>query len=386
MRNIAISLFGILLGLALGYALIPLHTAAKIQDQAHEVIPIIPDRPMVLGFLPYWLLDKADKNYAQYINTLAYFSLTVDADGSIQKTTNPGEAEPGWHTLDAGLVDEVLAKTKKDTMTLSLVVFSGNNENIYNLMDEPEEHAQTMMNEVMPVMKEYGFTDLNIDIESVTEASPEAQLRFTRFMKIVRSELDKNKGLTLSIDVSPIALFRSYLVNAEQVAPLVDRFILMGYDYHYPGSSVTGPVAPQSGAGNISEIDTHVGVQKSLEIMPAQKIVLAIPVYGYEWESLDTFNRAATIPSSGLAASNRRVEEFLADCTNCIVKREDAAAESYVVYLDPETDTYHQIFYPDTAATQVKVDYAKKMKLGGIGIWALGYEGETILEPLKSYK
>ena len=113
---------------------------------------------------------------------------------------------------------------------------------------------------------------------------------------------------------------------------------------------------------------------------------MGIPLYGYEWETIDDFARAATIPGSGLVASNRRVEELLKDCEECQISREKEADEAYVVYQDTETGVYHQIFFPDKQATQAKADYAQKNKLGGIALWALGYEGDTILEPLKGYK
>ena len=39
-------------------------------------------------------------------------------------------------------------------------------------------------------------------------------------------------------------------------------------------------------------------------------------------------------------------------------------------------DSYHQIFYPDKQSTQVKVQFVKNEGLGGLALWALGYEGE----------
>ncbi len=56
----------------------------------------------VIGFLPYWLIDKADKDYSPYITTLTYFGLTVGPDGAIQKYIKPGEKEPGWYALESG--------------------------------------------------------------------------------------------------------------------------------------------------------------------------------------------------------------------------------------------------------------------------------------------
>jgi len=60
--------------------------------------------------------------------------------------------------------------------------------------------------------------------------------------------------------------------------------------------------------------------------------------------------------------------------------------ESYLIYHNQATNTYHQIFYPDEGAMAAKVELAKKYNIGGVALWALGYEGKTILNPLIEYK
>lgn len=386
MLKAIVILIGTIIGLVASYFYFNPQGIDLPSYEAEEILPEIALERSVIGFLPYWLLDKADKDYSPYIHTLAYFALTPEGDGSIQKFTNPGEAEPGWYSLQKGKGGRILSEAKSNNIKLSLVIFSGSEETIAELISEPEVHAQTMMDEVIPVMKKHQFTDLNIDIESVKLASEEARVNFTRFVSEVKKQMDSNQVGTLSIDASPTVFIKKYLVDPVAIAPLVDQFIIMGYDYHYQGSSVTGPVAPLGGADTISEFDTVTGIKLAMQVVSPDKLILAIPLYGYEWETLDSFNRAATIPGSGIAASNRRVEQLLKDCTTCRVSREKEGQEAYVVFKDEETGTYHQIFYPDKEATAVKVAFAKEQQLGGIALWALGYEGDSILEPLKDYK
>ncbi|MBP7967509.1 hypothetical protein KAZ66_04515 [Candidatus Woesebacteria bacterium] len=379
-------IIGLISGVATGYFFLQPKQLQILTHEVEEIVPVMENEKIVLGFLPYWLLNNANKDYTPYVNTLAYFALSLEGDGTIQKYTAPGESEPGWYTLQQGKAPAYLKKAKGEGMDLSLVIFSGDEETIAQLLTEPKQHASNMMKEVLPLMEEHHFTDLNIDIESVKLATDDERERFRIFMQEVKDQLDEANAGTLSIDASPTVFIKSYLVNPETIAPLVDTFVIMGYDYHYQGSSVTGPVAPLGGAESISEFDTVTGVRLAVQAMPAEKIVLAIPLYGYEWETLDRFNRAATIPGSGITASNRRVEELIASCDNCRVEKEAEGKESYVVYENTETGTYHQIFYPDEDATVEKITLANTYNLGGIGLWALGYEGDTILNPLKQYK
>ena len=190
----------------------------------------------------------------------------------------------------------------------------------------------------------------------------------------------------LSIDVSPTALIKPYLINLTAVSSVVDHIIIMTYDYHYTGSLVTGAVSPMRGAGINAEFDTETGVKEALRIIPSQKILLGTPLYGYEWETLGNTPRSAVMPASGLVVSNRRTEEFIESCASCSAQLDPEAGESYVIYRDQQTGTYHQMFYPDQQATLEKINLTNTYKLGGVAVWALGYDGKTILNPLERYK
>jgi len=241
------------------------------------------------------------------------------------------------------------------------------------------------LKDIAPIMKKYDFRDLNLDIESVNEASPAAQLRFIKFTKTLKTGLDESGVGTLSIDISPTAFIKPYLVDPAGVEPYIDEMIIMGYDYHWPGSSVTGPIAPLGGGDTISEFDTITAITAAKKTIPSHKLILGIPLYGYEWETLDDFPRAATIKSTGIVASGERIEELLKKCDNCQIGLEKESEESYVIYFDEESNTYHQIFYPNILSTEKKIKLVKEGKLDGIALWALGYEDTTILEPLRDY-
>ncbi|PJC30359.1 hypothetical protein CO051_06115 [Candidatus Roizmanbacteria bacterium CG_4_9_14_0_2_um_filter_39_13] len=120
--------------------------------------------------------------------------------------------------------------------------------------------------------------------------------------------------------------------------------------------------------------------------MPSRKIFLGTPLYGYEWETLGNTPHSAIMPASGLVVSNRRAEEFIESCASCSAQIDSEARESYVIYQDQQTGTYHQMFYPDEQATLEKIKLTNKYNLGGVAVWALGYDGKTILNPLEKYK
>lgn len=373
-----------LLGLGCGVVCM----AVILSHSPQFVLPSLKiQKPVIIGFLPYWLVSKNEKDYSPYINSISYFGLTVDENGAIQKRTKPTETEPGWLAFSSKNISTILNNAKDKNMSRSLVIFSGDQDKINQLIADPIPHAKTLINEVSPLLDQYNFTDLNIDIENVSLASESARANFTLFAKTIHDQLQtKNPHITLSIDVSPTALIRPYLIDVKAVASYFDRVIFMTYDFHYPGSSVTGAVAPQGGAGVSAEFDTETSIKEALNILPPEKIILGVPLYGYEWETLSDHPHAAVIPGTGITASNKRVEDLLSSCASCSAQFDPVSKESYLIYKDQNTNTFHQFFYPDKQAMQEKVTMMNQYHLGGIALWALGYEGDSILEPLTTVR
>lgn len=330
-------------------------------------------KPEIVGFLPYWLIAKADKDYASYITTLTYFGLTVNADGTIKKLVNPREEEPGWTALKEQKYQKYGAKQ-------SLLVISGDDGVISQLVNNPVASANNLVNDVAPIMQKYGFTDLNLDVESFMDASPSARQNFTTFVQTVKQRI----GTTVTLDLIPIALVKEKLYDARALGAVVDRVVLMTYDFHYAGSFTSGANAPIGGAGQTVEYDTETAVKEALKAIPAKKILLGIPLYGYEWETVGSAPESATIPGGSSIASSRRVAEFLRVCATCSAQIDQIAKEPYVIY--PENDYFNQIYFENEASVREKIAMAQKYALGGVALWALGYEDDVMISPLRSYK
>jgi spore germination protein YaaH len=380
-------IFVVLLGVLLGIiSIFFVRSHSALFENKTVVKQKTAEKKEVIGFLLYSLLSRAREDYSNEITTLSYFGLTVDTDGTIRKQNSPQENEPGWNALASGKVDSFLENAKKHKVDLSLVVFSGDNDDIDAIMEDPISHAENLTDEVLPIMDKYGFTNLNLDIEATKEASVEAQMHFLQFAKTINDKLKKDSGKTLTIDVTTLDLISNKnLINPKEAAKIADLIVIMAYDYHSSSSQVTGPVAPLNGAGIISEYDTQAALQKAILIIPRQKIILGVPLYGYEWDTLGDVPRSAIIPGSGNAASNRRVEKLANDCATCSAQFDTTAEEAYMIYIDPLTNTYHQIFYPTKESTLQKISLAQNTNIAGLALWSLGYEGPTIMNPLQNY-
>lgn len=341
-------------------------------------------KPEVVGFLPYWQLDKADKEYAKYITTLTYFGLTVNSDGSIKKLNNPQEEEPGWTTLKGDTFGSFMSNAKRRNLKQSLLVISGDDDVIGEMLIQPVESANNLVRDVAPIMKNKGFTDLNLDIESFMDATASARGNFTIFVRTVSRLVREQKLGTVTLDLIPISLVKEKLYDAKALGEVVDRVVLMTYDYHYTGSYTSGANAPVGGAGETMEYDTETAVKEALKAISANKVLLGIPLYGYEWETINAASESATIPGGSSIASSRRIADFLATCATCSTQFDAVAGEPYLIY--PENDYFNQIYFENEASMKKKVALAEKYHLGGVALWALGYEDSVMLTPFAGYK
>jgi chitinase len=378
MKKIIIAFCGLLIGIVIGIYFLYFQTIAPqhIKETPKQVI----------GFLPYWLLDRAQADYSDDLTTLTYFSLRLDGSGHIVKLTNPQEEDPGWHDLSSGKLDPFFANARENHIKLSLLISSGDTNAINKLIKKPIQHADNLINDVTPLMKKYHFSDLNLDIEYTSSASNTGSAHFTQFIKEIKQQLTKQKLGTLTVEISTLDVINHNLINPQTIAPYADTIVLMAYDYHSTDSLVSGPVAPLNGAGKNLEYDVTAAVAKALRSIPPNKLILGVPLYGYEWETLNTAVQSAIIPGSGTLASNRRMENLLSSCATCSAFFDTETKEEYVVYKDQGSGTYHQISFPTEQSVQAKISFANKERLGGIALWALGYEGDSILNPLSDYK
>lgn len=387
-KKILFAIFGIIAGFAVAYILVfyvP-NIGRKNIAEKPPPIPFLPRNKETVGFLPYWLLSNAKDDYSKYISTLNYFDLSIGPDGKIVKLTNPLETEPGWNALSSGKADKFLADAKNKGLKTSLTVFSGKKDTIANLMNNPIENADNLIGDIEPIMKQHSFSDLNLDVEYTSEASAEARENFTAFAKEIKKNLnDRNLG-TLTIDVAPGVFASDNLIDPKSIVDIADQIIIMAYDFHFTGSYVTGPVAPIGGFNINAEYDIKTTVKAAKKIIPPDKLILGIPLYGYEWETIDNFPRAATIPDTSLVISSKKVEDLLSDCSNCKTFTDNDAQEPYIMFPDSQSSTVHQIFYPNKSSTEAKLNFAKTSNLAGIAVWALGYENNSVLNPLADYK
>lgn len=335
-----------------------------------SVMGSITQPKLIYGFLPYWNLEKTTLNDS--LTHVAYFALTIGGDGTL-RTQGDEESLTGYRKLQSESFLDIIEKTQKDSIQLELVLkqFSPQETTAFLL----SKRAQTKFyDQLDSVMLAYPFRGINLDIE--LSDGQQLQTKLTEFVTDLNRHLDSvAPNTTVSIDVYPSAAQGGNIWNLSELAPHVDYVIVMAYDFHRRQSAQAGPVSPLLGGDVYQNINQHL--KEILELVPAEKILLGVPFYGYEWQTTSRDEQALTYPDSGSTASYQRVLDILAQKEELKVQERwnEIALSPYLSY-EKSGQTF-VIYYENSRSLSYKLDYVNQLNLAGIAVWALGYEGDA---------
>jgi spore germination protein YaaH len=329
---------------------------------------------VVYGFLPYWNTAKAQLQ--PELTHLGYFSLGLANNGTLLTKTADG-GEPGYQKLQSDQVLELLSSIKKNGGKAEIVITQFDNDTIVAFLNSPTAH-QNFLSSLDSVLLAYPFEGINIDIEYTGEVSDRLRSNFVTFMKELREHVNKKYGhLNISVDIFASGANGGQIWDVQALTPHVDYFVVMAYDFHRRSSPQAGPVAPLFGGKKLWDSDISQHLRDLLLLVPKEKILLGIPFYGYEWQTTSNSAQAFTFPDTGSTASIERVTELLAQKKelNVVEHWNDAALSPYLTYR--KNGQQFVIYFENSRSLSYKLDFVNQLHLGGIAIWALGYEGPS---------
>lgn len=331
-------------------------------------------KKVIYGFLPYW--NKSSFSIQPELSHLAYFSLGLDSRGNIL-IQEEDHIAPGYSTLQSESFLDILAILEKNESKVELVITQFNADTIASFLAS-EKSRNNFFQSLDSILIAYPFTGVNIDFEINGTPSERTRNNLTTFMKELREHLDKRyENMTLSIDMYASAASQIGLWDVEKIAPHVDYIIVMAYDFHQRSSTQAGPVAPLFGADSVWSSSINGYLQDFIAVVPNQKILLGIPFYGYEWQTTSRESQSHTFPDTGATASIKRVNDLLAQKDTLKVQEHwnEVALSPYISYV--ENGEIYVVYYENSRSISYKLDYVNQLDLGGIAIWALGYEGDS---------
>ena len=301
----------------------------------------------VFGYHPYWQGTKWQSYNYDLLTTIAYFSAETNSTGDLTNLH-------GWPATD--LINKAHANGVEVVLTVTLF----DKSDIETLLSH-NSYRDRLIKNLLYEVNRAGADGVNIDFESFPESQKNNLVSFVKNLRKSLRDSIPNAQVTLATP----AVDWSNAWDFNALATESDGLFIMGYDYHWKGSTTTGPVAPLTGGSyNITNtVNTYLSVTNN----NYDKLILGNPYYGYEWPS-NSGDKGASTTNVGTAV---------------VFSTAESKALSYGKLWDSDSQTpwyryqnpsWFQTWYDDSLSLSNKYDFVISKKLGGVGIWALGYD------------
>lgn len=234
------------------------------------------------------------------------------------------------------------------------------------------EIRKKVIDSLISLALQYNLDGLNIDFESLKEEAGEPFIQFIRELSIET----RANNLVLSVD-NYVPKAYTNLYNRKEQGVFADYVIIMGYDEHYNGSEEAGSVAS---IGYVTE-----GIQKTLDEVPANKVINALPFYTRMWRvsdrNDDEMASAPTDQDGNLITYKINEVQTLAmqqaidtanSHSNATITWDETTKQNYVEWTSGNEKT--MMWLEDQASLEAKLQVMSSFNIAGVAAWQLGYE------------
>lgn len=315
---------------------------------------------VVLGFLPYWELSHVGSVDYSSLSEIAYSYLVVGPRATISKSGL------GWDAIENGSVETLVTNAHSAGTRALLSIFTESESTLAQLSRSPTSNGQRLADQVAPLLQANDFDGVDLDLEG-QDPGPRAG-----FSKLVAAFSTRLRAIdhTWSIVLNTLpqsAMGPETLYDVKALSPYVDQFFVMAYDmsdFEVPSAS-----APLTGS-DLSDVSS---LASFVATVPASKVILGIPFYGYDF----TASRA-TPPSDAIGNPDA-------------VTYDEIVTAGRPALWDPVSETpfasfrrgkaWHQTWYDDPTSVALKVALAGAFKVAGVGAWEVGMaSGQTQMD------
>ncbi len=231
--------------------------------------------------------------------------------------------------------------------------------------------------------RETGLDGINVDFESVKEECAPHFLQFLRELSIAC----RKDGLVLSVDNFVPSGGRSWY-NLREQGQVADYIIIMGYDEHYKGCCA---------GTNASLGFSEQGITSTLDFVPAEKVVNALPFFMRVWqetpgdqaaEDAEIYDDGMSVYEGPYARDSRAVgmdaaKELLSEHGVTLQWLEDMG-QHYGQY-EAEGSTF-RIWLEDAKSIELKLEKVTQHQIAGAAFWKLGLESADVWPVVERWK
>jgi spore germination protein YaaH len=332
----------------------------------------------VSAWAPYWQTDSAYASFTANrsaftdVSLFAYHATAADAVGPYQGlgADVPSQYRAAVRGVGARFTASIIDDTPAGTMA--------------GILADPSSRA-VHVRTIVSFAESAGFDGIDLDYEKFAFSDARTTWDATRpnwvaFVTDLAHALHAD-GKTLTISAPPSGDYWVY--DYEAIGKVVDAIRIMAYDY---STAEPGPVAPITWVRDV--------VSSAKKLVPENKLVLGVPVYGYDWPVV----LGGTCPGAEADQPRRRnvstkSAAALAASKGVVPTWDAVAAERTFIYTEvltgldqagaPTSCTVsHTVWYADAEAVHDRAWLAERQGLSGIALWSLGSEDGAVWQAI----
>ncbi len=294
-------------------------------------------------FISPWVLEQT----LPFLSELLVFSYGFTGEGDLLP---PAYGEDDW------MIAEAKNFGTRPILTLTPFGLDGNfNNRLIHSVVNNEEFKANLIQNLLEIMEEKGYQGVDIDFEYILAEDRDA---FTVFVQETAEAMREN-GYRTSVALAPKTSSeqQGLLYEGKDYRALgeaADHVLLMTYEWGY----TYGPPMAVAPLNQVRKV-----VEYALTQIPAEKIDLGIPNYGYDWPLpyVRGTTKAATI--NNVQAVRIAVEN------GAQILFDNVAESPYFTYS--ENGTEHEVWFEDVRSLLAKFELIKEYELRGCGYWQI---------------
>lgn len=292
-------------------------------------------------FISPWVLRQT----MPYLSAMLVFSYGFTVDGELIPPTLSDE----WML---GVAEEF---GKDAILTLTPLGADGrfNNNLIHEMLQNPVGKERLIMNLIEEMQR--GFAGVDVDFEFILAEDRDL---FTAFVAELRGRMNV-EGYRVSVALAPktSADQPGLLYEGKDYRGLgeaADEVLLMTYEWGY----TYGPPMAVAPLNKVRQV-----VEYALTEIPAEKILLGVPNYGYDWI-------LPFVQGESQAVTIGHVEAVQIAIANGVPIQFDETAQSPYFFYEAD-GILHEVWFEDVRSLQSKYGLINEYGLRGMGVWQI---------------
>lgn len=214
-----------------------------------------------------------------------------------------------------------------------------------------------VLDQAIAIMEQKGFLGLDFDFEYL---GPENRESYNQFLRKAQSRLKEKKYFLSTAlapklsDAQPGILYEGHDYGAQ--GKIVDFIFFMTYEWGWSG----GPPRAVSPINEVRKVMNY-----AISRVPRSKIMMGIPLYGYDWT-------LPYVPGGKFARSISSQQAITTAAKYGVSIRYDQVSQAPFYNYTDEQGRRHEVWFDDARSIQAKFSLVKELGIRGFFYWVLG--------------